>query len=538
MRLPAERADETIAAAAEAGITVYDTARAYEGNERLVADALRTCGADTTRPDRDQGRHGAPRRRWVPDGRAKAIRADCEASLVALDGLPIDLYLLHAPDPRTPWRTSVRALARLADEGLVRRVGLANVNRRQLDEALELAPIAAVQVALSPFDDRAAPRRDRRALRRARDRPHCPLAARRPEASGCAARGVAEVAAARRDAGEVALGWLLGLSPVVVPIPGRRGRRPRARRRGPRLDSTPAPARAAEAAPRPPRRRADAEVVLVMGIPGAGKSRIAADYVVARVHPAQPRRARRLAARTRRRARRAARRRRAPERRARQHVPDAGGRGTTWSRPRPGTGSRSGASGSTRRWHRHRSTWSSACSSASARSRRPESCASCGRSQESSRRRPRCARPASSSRRRTTRASRPSSAWPSSGLRRPAGPESSSRRGRCRSRAGKTRWLRSTGRAAPRLRLEPRRRLERAGRRVGAPRSRGLGHGPGRVVPSSGRPADLLVPAAPAGPPLAFAREHGVDPSRSVLVGSAPAHRTLAATLGARYVAV
>ena len=93
---------------------------------------------------------------WVPDGRAKAILADCEASLAALDGLPIDLYLIHAPDPRTPWRTSVRALARLADEGLVRHVGLSNVNRRQLDEALELAPVAAVQVALSPFDDRAS----------------------------------------------------------------------------------------------------------------------------------------------------------------------------------------------------------------------------------------------------------------------------------------------------------------------------------------------------------------------------------------------
>ena len=54
--------------------------------------------------------------------------------------------------------TSVRALARLVDEGVVRRVGLANVNRRQLDEALELAPVAAVQVALSPYDDRAAQR--------------------------------------------------------------------------------------------------------------------------------------------------------------------------------------------------------------------------------------------------------------------------------------------------------------------------------------------------------------------------------------------
>ena len=35
---------------------------------------------------------------------------------------------------------------------------------------------------------------------------------------------------------------------------------------------------------------------------------------------------------------------------------------------------------------------------------------------------------------------------------------------------------------------------------------------------------------------LAFARAHGVDPARSTLVGTSAAHRTLAATLGARYV--
>ena len=62
----------------------------------------------------------------------------------------------------------------------------------------------------------------------------------------------------------------------------------------------------------------------------------------------------------------------------------------------------------------------------------------------------------------------------------------------------------------------------------------------------SGRVEKALCPH-PAGPPtcwcrpplpglpLAFARAHGVDPARSVVVGTGPAHRTLAATLGARY---
>ena len=263
MRLPAESAFETVVAADEAGVTIFDTARAYDGNEELVARALRRCGGSERARIVTKGGMTRPAGAWVPDGRAKAIAADCEASLAALDGLPIDLYLVHAPDPRTPWRTSVRALARLADEGLVRRIGVANVNRRLLDEALEVAPVAAVEVALSPFDDRAL---------------------RGGVVERCDELGIALIAhspfggpkrAARVDAAET-LAWLLGLSRVVVPIPG--ARRPETARSA---------ARAAAAAPRPaPFRRqrkgvspkGDGEVVLVIGIPGAGKSRVAAEY--------------------------------------------------------------------------------------------------------------------------------------------------------------------------------------------------------------------------------------------------------------------
>jgi hypothetical protein len=54
---------------------------------------------------------------------------------------------------------------------------------------------------------------------------------------------------------------------------------------------------------------------------------------------------------------------------------------------------------------------------------------------------------------------------------------------------------------------------------------------------AAGPPACWCRPPLP-GLPLAFARTHGVDPSRSILVGAGPAHRTLATTLGARYVPV
>ena len=54
---------------------------------------------------------------------------------------------------------------------------------------------------------------------------------------------------------------------------------------------------------------------------------------------------------------------------------------------------------------------------------------------------------------------------------------------------------------------------------------------------AGGPPACWCRPPLP-GLPLAFARAHALDPARSVLVGTGPAHRNLAGALGARYVEV
>ncbi len=304
MRMSTERdrdeqlAAETIAAAAHAGVTVFDTARAYGHgeldlghNERLLAGALRACGAASGARIVTKGGMTRPGGGWVPDGRAKALARDCEASLAALDGLAIDLYLIHAPDPRTPWRTSVRALARLLDEGLVRHVGISNVNRRQLDEALALAPITAVEVSLGPYDDRAL---RGGVLERCAELAlaviaHSPLGGPRRVGNLARNRELGDLAHAYgATPAEITLAWLLDLSPVVVPIPGaRRPETARSAAHATRLELDPA-ARAAlrrslggmrpEPA-QPPAAPGRAEVVLVMGIPGAGKSLVADEYV-------------------------------------------------------------------------------------------------------------------------------------------------------------------------------------------------------------------------------------------------------------------
>jgi aryl-alcohol dehydrogenase-like predicted oxidoreductase/predicted kinase len=286
MRLPANEPEAlaTIDAALSAGVTVFDTARAYGENEQLLAHALRGKRVRVA----TKGGMQRDNARWLPDGRAKTIRSDCEASLAALDGLPIDLYLVHAPDQRTPWRTTVKALAKLLDDGLVRNIGVANVNRAQLDEALGLAPIAAVQVALSVVDERALRGGvvERCAERGITVIAHSPLGGPRRVAPVLRNRMLTAIAGTRgATAAEVALAWVLGVSPAVVAIPG--ARRPETARSAARaasleldesergeIDQNFGLRRAA--ARRAPRRTG--EVVLVMGIPGAGKSRAARGY--------------------------------------------------------------------------------------------------------------------------------------------------------------------------------------------------------------------------------------------------------------------
>src|SRR5438094_1199313 len=130
-----EHAVAGIHAALDAGATLLDTADAYchddrdvGHNERLIAHALATWSGDRSRITvATKGGMRRPNGAWVSDGRAKHLREACDASRRALAVDTIDLYQLHAVDPRTPLETSIRALARLQEEGKIRDIGLCNV---------------------------------------------------------------------------------------------------------------------------------------------------------------------------------------------------------------------------------------------------------------------------------------------------------------------------------------------------------------------------------------------------------------------------
>jgi aryl-alcohol dehydrogenase-like predicted oxidoreductase len=151
------RAIEVLRAALDSGVTLLDTADTYcldssetGHNERLIARALAGwSGNRTSIHIATKGGLTRPDGRWEADGRARALTAACEASLRALDADRIDLYQLHAPDPRVPLATSVRALHTLRRRGLIASVGLCNVTVGQIEEARRITDIDAVQVELS-----------------------------------------------------------------------------------------------------------------------------------------------------------------------------------------------------------------------------------------------------------------------------------------------------------------------------------------------------------------------------------------------------
>src|SRR5919202_6789878 len=203
----------------ELGVTLMDTADSYgpHVSEEIVAEALHPYPDGLVVATKGGLQRPGPGR-WERDGRPEHLREACEGSLRRLRVDRIDLYQLHAPDPEVPYARSVETMAALRDEGKVRLVGLSNVTVEQLEQALEIVPVASVQNRYN-LSDRA----NEDVLDACEERgigfiPWFPLA------TGSLARpgGALDEIAERHGAtpSQVALAWLLARSPVMLPIPG------------------------------------------------------------------------------------------------------------------------------------------------------------------------------------------------------------------------------------------------------------------------------------------------------------------------------
>jgi pyridoxine 4-dehydrogenase len=203
--------------ATELGVDFIDTANSYgpHVSEELIAEALFpypeglviATKAGFARPARG---------RWKPDGRPEQIRQAIEGSLRRLRVERIDVYQVHTPDRKVPYAETVGAFRDLQQAGLVRHVGVSNVNVEQLAEARSIVEVVSVQNRYNLTDRESEP------VLEACDRESLPFIPWYPLATGKLAGDAIKRVAERRGLTpmQVGLAWLLHRSKIMLPIPG------------------------------------------------------------------------------------------------------------------------------------------------------------------------------------------------------------------------------------------------------------------------------------------------------------------------------
>ncbi|MGN6723044.1 MAG: aldo/keto reductase [Marmoricola sp.] len=203
--------------AVELGINFFDTADSYGPvvAEELLAEALHPYADDVVIATKAGLTRQGPGV-WTPVGVPAYLRQQAELSLRRLKVEAIDLFQLHRIDPSVPLEDQVGELAKLKDEGKVRHIGLSEVSVEQLQAAQKVVPIATVQNRFSLGT------RDADALLAYSEANDIGFIPWRPVADHTADEGALAEVAAAHDATvtQIALAWLLHLSPVMLPIPG------------------------------------------------------------------------------------------------------------------------------------------------------------------------------------------------------------------------------------------------------------------------------------------------------------------------------
>lgn len=233
---PREQLLDTVRAALDAGVTLFDTADAYgpgqelgpeaQGeNEKLIASILDELGMrDRVFLATKGGAFRTDGGGWDHDGRPEHLRRAVDDSLSRLGVEQIALWQHHRPDPKVDYADIVGTLAEIAASGKVRMVGVSNTDPGQIRVAHDVLgdSLVSVQNQFSPKFRSSRPEIDvctelglaflawspLGGLSDAKE-----LADRHPAFQQVAeARGV--------SAQQVALAWELAQSPVVIPIPG------------------------------------------------------------------------------------------------------------------------------------------------------------------------------------------------------------------------------------------------------------------------------------------------------------------------------
>src|SRR5262245_9137808 len=140
--------------AVERGINCFDTAEAYGMgiSERALGQALGGRRRDVSIVTKfGVGYAERPTRR--DSGRARVV-ASIEKSLQNLKTDHVDVYLVHWPDPDTPFEETLRALDDIVRQGKARYIGVSNFRVAQIERCMRERRIDVVQYGWNMFDRR------------------------------------------------------------------------------------------------------------------------------------------------------------------------------------------------------------------------------------------------------------------------------------------------------------------------------------------------------------------------------------------------
>ena len=233
---PREQLLDTVRAALDAGVTLFDTADAYGpgdelgekaqgANESLVAGLLDELGVRDRVLLATKGGHvRTDRGEWGLDSSAEHLKGAVDASLQRLGVDQIALWQHHRPDPSVPYEDVVGTLREIHESGKVAMLGLSNADPEQIRLAHSVlgSALVSVQNQYSPAFRSSAPEIEVCEELGLAFLPWSPLGG-LGDAKDLADKHPA-FARVAEDRGvspqQVALAWELAQSPVVIPIPG------------------------------------------------------------------------------------------------------------------------------------------------------------------------------------------------------------------------------------------------------------------------------------------------------------------------------
>jgi aryl-alcohol dehydrogenase-like predicted oxidoreductase len=211
-------ARETLARLPDLGVNLIDTADSYgpEVSEDLIREVLHPYKGLVIATKGGLTRHGPDI--WAPLGRPEYLRQCVLMSLRRLGVDRIDLWQLHRIDAKVPRDEQFGVIRDMQNEGLIRHVGLSEVNVEEIEAASKFFKVTTVQNLYNLGNRQSEAVVDYADKHGIGFIPWFPLAAGELAKEGSVLSSIAKKLGATD--GQVALAWLLKRTPVMLPIPG------------------------------------------------------------------------------------------------------------------------------------------------------------------------------------------------------------------------------------------------------------------------------------------------------------------------------